>query len=262
MAGGIAAYLGIDPLILRIVIVVLTVFGGSGLLLYAAGWLLIPDEGEQHSEIERLVGRDRTHGPSVGAIIVTVVGLIILVTSLSVGAAFGHDWWLGGPDLWPLIVVGAIVALVWYARRDQPTATGPAPTVPTTQAGPIVPSAPSTPSAPAAGDARDAGRRRRSARRRRAGAPGEPPTYHWTPTPQPPVPPAPPAPRRQRSILGALTWWVALVAAGTMWLLDRGGVWDVRAVTFCAVLLASSALGLVVGAFVGRSRGLIGMGCC
>ena len=69
---------------------VLTLFGGSGLLLYAAGWLLIPDEGEEHSEIERLVGRDRAHGPSVGAIIVTVVGLIVLVTSLGIGAAVGH----------------------------------------------------------------------------------------------------------------------------------------------------------------------------
>jgi phage shock protein PspC (stress-responsive transcriptional regulator) len=130
VAGGIAAYLGIDPLILRIVIVVLTVFGGSGLLLYAAGWLLIPEEGEQHSEMERIVGRDRTRGPSTGAVIVTVVGLIVLVTSLGVGAAFGHHWWFGGPDIWPLVVVGAVVALVWYARRDS-GAAAPAATVAT-----------------------------------------------------------------------------------------------------------------------------------
>jgi hypothetical protein len=45
-----------------------------------------------------------------------------------------------------------------------------------------------------------------------------------------------------------------------MWLLDRGGVWHIRPVTFSAVLLGIVGAGLVVGAFVGRSRGLIALG--
>jgi phage shock protein PspC (stress-responsive transcriptional regulator) len=261
VAGGIAAYLGIDPLILRIVVVVLTLFGGSGLLLYAAGWLLIPDEGEQHSEIERLVGRDREHGPSVGAIIVTVVGLIVLVTSLGVGAAFGHGWWFGGPDLWPVIVVGAIVALVWYARRDQsaqlvaaaptpppypPTSGTPATdaSAPASQATTLVDPAvlPAAVTVPAAGGGSDV-----------------PPSDPWTPGPTPPAP-TPAKKTKQRSVLGALTWWVLLVAAGVMWLLERTGAADISATTFAAVLLGITGLGLVVGAFVGRSRGLVALG--
>jgi len=43
VAAGIARYLDIDPVLVRIVVVVLAVFG-PGLVLYAAGWLLIPDE--------------------------------------------------------------------------------------------------------------------------------------------------------------------------------------------------------------------------
>ena len=253
VCGGIATYLGIDPLILRIVVVVLTLFGGSGLLLYAAGWLLIPDEGEEHSEIERLVGRDRAHGPSVAAIIVTVVGLIVLVTSLGLGAAVGHGWWFGGPDLWPLIVVGAVVALVWYARRDQtpsPVAAGVAP--------------PPTP-APQAGDAVTlvdvpvgAGVATGAVG---GGSGGMPPTASWELPPREPAPPSkPPKPPKQRSVLGALTWWVLLVAAGVMWLLDRTGSVHVGATTFFAVLLGIVGLGLVVGAFAGRSRGLVGLG--
>ena len=266
VCGGIAAYLGIDPLILRIVVVVLTIFGGSGLLLYAAGWLLIPDEGQQYSEIERLIGRDRQRGPSVGAIIVTIVGLVVLVTSLSVGAAFGHGWWLGGPDLWPLVVVGAIVALVWYARRDSQV---PPPTVPATA--PATPPGATAPDAPAAALSAEAptlvgvpvgvGSGATSATGAPAGGGGEPPTYQWTPGPQPgPQPPPPAPPRKQRSALGALTSWVLLVAAGVMWLLDRTGAASIHPTAFFAVLLGIVGLGLVVGAFAGRSRGLIGLG--
>ena len=137
VAGGIATYLGIDPLILRIVVVVLTLFGGSGLLLYAAGWLLIPDEGDEHSEIERLVGRDRAHGPSVAAIIVTVVGLIVLVTSLGLGRGgrarlvvrrprpvAAHR---GGRGRRAGLVRPARPDAVARRRRSGPTATGRAP---------------------------------------------------------------------------------------------------------------------------------------
>ena len=45
VAGGLARHLDIDPIIVRVALVVLVFFGGSGLLLYAAGWLLVPEEG-------------------------------------------------------------------------------------------------------------------------------------------------------------------------------------------------------------------------
>lgn len=43
VCGGLAQYLGIDPMIVRLAAVALTVFGGSGIILYLAGWLLIPE---------------------------------------------------------------------------------------------------------------------------------------------------------------------------------------------------------------------------
>ena len=49
VAGGLARYFGVDPMIVRIAFVVLTVVGGAGIPLYLAGLLLIPDEGSDQS---------------------------------------------------------------------------------------------------------------------------------------------------------------------------------------------------------------------
>jgi phage shock protein C len=56
VAVGIADYLGIDVAIVRIVLAVLTVVsGGAGVLLYLAGWLLIPEEGASQSIASDLI---------------------------------------------------------------------------------------------------------------------------------------------------------------------------------------------------------------
>jgi|SRR5271165_4469729 len=49
VASGIAGYVGIDALLVRIAFAVLTVVGGVGIPLYVACWLLIPDEGTDRS---------------------------------------------------------------------------------------------------------------------------------------------------------------------------------------------------------------------
>lgn len=43
VAGGIATYFDIDPVIVRLAFVALTVFNGVGALLYLALWVLVPD---------------------------------------------------------------------------------------------------------------------------------------------------------------------------------------------------------------------------
>lgn len=44
VAAGVARALGVDPVIVRIGFVVLTLLGAFGVVLYLAGWALIPDE--------------------------------------------------------------------------------------------------------------------------------------------------------------------------------------------------------------------------
>ncbi|MEP6762342.1 MAG: PspC domain-containing protein, partial [Sporichthyaceae bacterium] len=81
VAGGLGRYAGVDPLIFRILFVVLAVFGGSGILLYALGWLLIPDEGEEHSEAQRLLNgsaRRSTVSTVVAGLVAVIVGLFLV----------------------------------------------------------------------------------------------------------------------------------------------------------------------------------------
>ena len=49
VAAGLADYLGVDETLVRIVIVVASFFGGAGIAVYLAGWLLIPEEGSDQS---------------------------------------------------------------------------------------------------------------------------------------------------------------------------------------------------------------------
>ena len=63
VAAGLARYLGVDVMVIRIAFVVLTLFGGAGIPLYLAGLLLIPEEGSEvsiaGSLIESLRSRSR-----------------------------------------------------------------------------------------------------------------------------------------------------------------------------------------------------------
>ena len=55
VASGIADYIGVDETLVRIAIVVATFFGGAGIAVYLAGWLLIPEEGSDQSLASELL---------------------------------------------------------------------------------------------------------------------------------------------------------------------------------------------------------------
>jgi phage shock protein PspC (stress-responsive transcriptional regulator) len=60
VAAGIAEYLDVDVTLVRIVLVVLALFGGLTIPLYIAAWLLIPDEGAETSMGEDLIEQFRS----------------------------------------------------------------------------------------------------------------------------------------------------------------------------------------------------------
>ena len=120
VAGGLGQWAGVDPLVFRVLFVVLTVFGGSGLLLYALGWLLVPEDGETESEAQRLVnGRSRSSAATViGILVVLVIGIAATGWFIDSGPGFG--------GLGALVAVIAIVVLISRNHRDGPvTGTGP-----------------------------------------------------------------------------------------------------------------------------------------
>lgn len=59
VAAGVGAYLGVDPVVVRVVLAVLTVTGGAGVAGYLLGWLLIPAAGEPDSIAERALRGNR-----------------------------------------------------------------------------------------------------------------------------------------------------------------------------------------------------------
>ncbi len=131
VSAGIGARLGIDPIIVRGIIVVATVLGAPLVLLYAAAWLLLPDvDGEIH--LERML-RGTVDPAIVGIAVMGVIGLIPLVQ----GGWLGWRWWPDWPGfadfdaftplrvLWVLIVVAGVITLViWLARRAAHTSPG------------------------------------------------------------------------------------------------------------------------------------------
>ena len=44
VCGGLAQYFNLDATLIRVLFVALAVFGGSGLVLYLAMWIIVPNE--------------------------------------------------------------------------------------------------------------------------------------------------------------------------------------------------------------------------
>jgi len=133
VAGGLARHLDIDPIILRVAFVVLVFFGGAGLLVYGACWLLVPDE-DTHEATLRLDDRSR----GVALIIVGAIAALAVI-----GDSMGN-W--GFP--WPLAIIGLIVLLIVSVRGDS-RRRPPAPPAPgATYPGTTYPGAPTMPPAP------------------------------------------------------------------------------------------------------------------
>jgi phage shock protein PspC (stress-responsive transcriptional regulator)/predicted membrane protein len=239
VAGGLGHYAGVDPLIFRILFVVLAVFGGSGILLYALGWLLIPEEGQRESEGQRLF-RGHTSGSTVSTV---VAGLVVLILGLVfMGSVLDTGPGIGG--LGALVIVGLIVALLLNRGQrsgpPQPPASPPY--------GPVPPPEPGT-----------YGQTPGTAYVTPAPAEGPPPPPSWT-APTQPIPPPPPKPPRERSVLGRVTFSVALIVVGLMiaWNLQSDN--DFKVVTILASALAVVGAGVIVGAFRGRAPWLIVLG--
>ncbi|MFI5832411.1 PspC domain-containing protein [Micromonospora sp. NPDC051300] len=65
-----------DPVLWRVLLAVLGFFGGIGLLVYLAAWLIIPGEGDTASPVESMLGRGRS---SMSPITVIVLGIVVAV---------------------------------------------------------------------------------------------------------------------------------------------------------------------------------------
>lgn len=107
VAGGLARYFGIDPVVFRIAFVVLALAGGSGILLYLLAWLLVPDD--TGKLVLPRAGSERTQ--KLLTAVLVGGGLLLLVNQFS---NRGHG------DVPVGVVLLAIGGLVLWSRRDAP----------------------------------------------------------------------------------------------------------------------------------------------
>lgn len=128
VAGGLARHLDVDPLILRVTFVVLAFFG-AGLILYAACWILVPEEGSTR----RPLGLD-DRSRALGLVIAGVLAALALM----------GNTWQGLWHPWPVALV-VLVVLFFVLRRNsaqqhQGTAPPPqSPAPPQAMAAPVRP---------------------------------------------------------------------------------------------------------------------------
>jgi phage shock protein C len=58
ICAGIADYSGLDVTLVRVIVAVVSLItGGAGVLAYLAAWMIIPDEGENASIAEDILGK-------------------------------------------------------------------------------------------------------------------------------------------------------------------------------------------------------------
>ncbi len=78
VSAAIAIHTGIPTWLVRLAFVVTSLLGGLGILLYAAGWLLIPSEGEEQTPADRWL--DAVDAPSsrIGVLLIGLAAVVAL----------------------------------------------------------------------------------------------------------------------------------------------------------------------------------------
>ncbi|ROQ37537.1 phage shock protein C (PspC) family protein [Frondihabitans sp. PhB188] len=120
VCGGIAARLGIDPLIVRGIAVVVALLGGPAFLVYAIAWLLLPDEVDR-IHLQTLIG-GVFEAATAGVIVFVLLSFLPLAQGVWWAAAWPFGSSIGWADslgrvFWSALVIGAIVWLVVWATR-------------------------------------------------------------------------------------------------------------------------------------------------
>lgn len=250
--GGLGRRLGIDPVVLRVATVVLAIFGGIGVMLYAIGWLVVPAEDEERSILDQALGRGEHRRPGT-----VPLALLLAAVGLIAGIGILAGTWDGGVLL-ILAILGVYLLLRRRADEDEQARAG-APQEAGFGAYVYDPSVAASGGTATGGDAGTATGTVPGPAGPTSGWPEGP---DWGPPPVPPAPapePPPARPAKQRSVLGLVTFCLALVSVGALAVNDA--TWaQIPPAMYVAVPLGIVALGLLVGAWYGRSRGLIVLG--
>jgi len=137
VCGGFAEYFSIDPTLVRLLWVLLTIFGGSGIVLYIAGMILMPKE-QLAPDTAPVPPKNHDHNTKLWGFMLIGLGLFWLMGNLGFPAHFwGFPWHYGVP----LLLILAGVAFLFGGRNYLADTPPPAPAMPGTEPGPSMPPA-------------------------------------------------------------------------------------------------------------------------
>jgi phage shock protein PspC (stress-responsive transcriptional regulator) len=254
VAAGIGRRYAIDPVIVRVALVVSAIYGGAGLLAYLIGWLFLTAEEDEVSPFEALLGRGHS-STSKGLTVVLCIALI----PASDFVFGGHYSTLAGV----IVLLVALFLLHRYRGHLGQVDRRPAPAGGDQEARPMTDTTPNGPQ-----DARPEDARPQDARPQddvpttRTEPPAWDPLgaapFAWDlPEPTPAEPEAPPAPpRRPRSRVGLATVGLVFLTAAGLAVFGPSGGW-LTPPHVLGLLTAIVGGGLLVGAFRHGGRGLI-----
>ncbi len=118
VCGGYAEYFDVDPVIMRLLFVLLAFFGGSGFLIYFASMLLLPkapvnmDSAGAAPEVSRVNVRHVLGGMLI------IFGIAFLLSNLGV-FAFMHAWDLSWNFIFPILLILFGMAIIYYRQNEQ-----------------------------------------------------------------------------------------------------------------------------------------------
>lgn len=101
LCGGIAHHWGVDPVLVRVGCVLLALSGGIGVVLYLAGWLLIPIEGSDRAPVDDFFGSTGRRWSREAWI------TLVVVACFAVFALFGSVSPFG-------VAPAVVIAVIWY----------------------------------------------------------------------------------------------------------------------------------------------------
>lgn len=271
VCAGIGRRYDVDPLLVRVAFVVSAVFGGAGVGLYAAAWLVFPGPAEDSTPVGEYLRGRRRGGPGGLRLALLVLLVLVVVSAAPVGRGVGGAGTLGAV---------LMLAALWLLHRRRPnpppsSASYPVRAGTAAQAGPPehaqasapAGTAPSSDPAQATGEiaANAANTGTTTPHRTGHDEPGAVPPA-WDPLgtapfawdlPDPPPVTDPEPPRRRRSRLTTVTLGLALIGAAVAVAFSAAGADWLTPARIGAVALTIVAAGLLIGAFARSGYGLL-----
>jgi phage shock protein PspC (stress-responsive transcriptional regulator) len=111
VCGGLGRYFDLNPAVFRLGLVVLTLLGGAGILVYLAAVLVVPAENKQSIAADVLAER-RDHPWPLVALGLAGVAIAVLLARASTWPTIGAGW---------IVILVAGLAVLWASRSGRRT---------------------------------------------------------------------------------------------------------------------------------------------